>query len=223
MALPWLLEVLATGRLAGAALHTSQRVATIKRSTSGWQLAFTEGQPSQHFDAVIVTVPAPQLAALLPQFSLPISLQRIVYAPCWTLLWTPDTGVSAASLSHASERLVEIIREDLKPGDTGPARITAHAAADWSQQMLECDADRVRVALLTAAAECVGISAPAGFSSVHRWRYARVAQPLGSAQLSLAPGLHYASDGCIGNGVAGAVDSGLAAAQALLDYTRSAP
>jgi predicted NAD/FAD-dependent oxidoreductase len=71
--------------------------------------------------------------------------------------------------------------------------------------------------LRDAAAAAVGLAPETESLTAHRWRYARVRRAAAStACVTLAPGLFYASDGCIGDGVLAAVSSGVAAAEAIL-------
>ena len=67
-----------------------------------------------------------------------------------------------------------------------------------------------------AAAALLGIAPQAHYAVAHRWRFARVRQNIETPQVRLAPGVHYASDGCLGDGIEYAMTSGAAAAMALL-------
>ena len=203
----------------GLTLLQEQRVESIHRTVSGWQLRIA-GQPQPRaFDAVVVTVPQPQLQPLLPELPLPPLLDRIRYTPCWTLLWVPTAGELPGLLPYSPsghDSIAWIAREDSKPGRSGPARYVVHATAAWSLKMLEHSPEAVATALQTAAAAVLGIAPHAHFALAHRWRFARVHQSIGTPQVMLAPGLHYASDGCLGDSVEEAMTSGAAAAVALL-------
>lgn len=196
-----------------------QRVESIKRSSGRWQVDLVDEASPQTFDAVVVTVPQPQLQPLLPDLNLSADLDTIAYNPCWTLLWVPTSEMplslpSGYPMRHPS--IDWLAREDSKPGRVGPARYVAHATAPWSLEMLEQPADTVADMLKKDAADLLGISAGAHFAVSHRWRFAHVRQALGRPQRRLAAGLHYASDGCLGDGVEHAIASGCAAANALL-------
>ncbi|MES2683866.1 MAG: FAD-dependent oxidoreductase [Pseudomonadota bacterium] len=203
----------------GLTLLQEQRVEAIHRDASGWQLHIA-GQTQPHsFDAAVVTVPQPQLQPLLTDLALPPQLGRIAYAPCWTLLWVPTASELPELLPFSPpghDRIGWIAREDSKPGRSGPPRYVVHATAAWSLKMLEQSPEAVAAALQTAAAAVLGIAPQAHYAMAHRWRFARVHQSIGMPQLTLAPGLHYASDGCLGDSVEDAMTSGAAAAVALL-------
>ena len=203
----------------GLKLLQAQRVESIHREAAGWQLRLEGQAPPQSFDAVVITVPQPQLQPLLPALPLPPLLDRIRYNPCWTLLWVPTATALPDLLPFSPaghEYIGWIAREDAKPGRSGPPRYVVHASAAWSLSMLEQPPETVAAALQTAAAALLGIEPGAHFSAAHRWRFARVSQSIGVPQVMLAPGLHYASDGCLGDSVEDAMTSGAAAATALL-------
>ncbi len=201
-------------------VRCSHHVESIRPINQGFAL-YLQGDSQPHrFDAVIVTVPQPQLKALLPDLLLPRELTRIVYDPCWTLLWTPATASlpPATQIKVAGHASIDtVIREDLKPGRCGPPRYTVHALAAWSRALLEQPPEQMLPLLVAEAAQWLGIAPDAHYAAAHRWRYARMQACLDAAQLTLAPGLHYASDGCLGDGVESAHCSGRAAALALLD------
>ena len=200
-------------------VQSSQHVERISPASTGWQLLLRGGSVPLVFDAVVITVPQPQLQALLPEAAVPPALARIDYDPCWTLLWTPAAATLpplpyAVAIEHAV--LHTVIREDLKPGRSGPPRYVIHAQAGWSRQWLESPAEMVAGTLQTEVAAWLGIAPEAHHLAAHRWRYAQVRTALGAAQCTLATGLHYASDGCLGDGISGAIESGQAAARSLL-------
>lgn len=206
---------------AGLDMHLAQPVTAVRPDGAGWQVHWAGAQTPFHFDGVIITVPQPQLAALLPGLALPESLERIVYAPCWTLLWVPSaealpTGENFQPAAH--EAVAEVLREDSKPGRGGDVRYVVHATAAWSRAALEQTPETVAATLHLQAAALLGIVPGARCAVAHRWRYAEVHRSLQRPQLQLAPGLHYASDGCLGRTVEDAVTSGTTAANALLEH-----
>lgn len=208
----WLGEALAQDGLPDFAVHTSSRVTSVSPFAARWRLHFADGREPQDFDRVVVTVPAPQLAALLPETPLPATLQQIRYAPCWTLLWVPAHPPAETALLSPppGSPLAKLRRED--PGTDGTVRLTAHATAAWSRHWLDDEPEAVREALIDACVSQLGCGRDTHYAAVHRWLYARVEQALALPQLTLAHGLHYASDGCLGDGLEAAAASGNAAA-----------
>jgi len=206
---------------AGLDVRLAQPVTAVRPDDAGWQLQWAGAQTPFHVDGVIITVPQPQLAALLPGLALPEPLERIVYEPCWTLLWVPTADALPAGevfqpAAHAA--IAQILREDRKPGRGGDPRYVVHATSAWSREVLEQTPDAVAVALHAQAAALLGIAPGTRYAVAHRWRYAEVRDSLQRPQLRLAPGLHYASDGCLGGTVEDAVTSGTMAANALLEH-----
>lgn len=203
---------------AGLDLQASVRIEAIQREGSQW-LLYGDGAAPERFDRVLVTVPAPQLAALLPGLALPAELERIHYDPAWVLMAVPEPASLPAMpvlTPGARPELAALIREDLKPDAGGSPRLTVQASSAWSLEHLEAEPEWAAAQLSQAAAAQLGIPDRWQHRLAHRWRYARVRQAAGVAYLPLAPGLLYASDGCLGGGGAEAADSGFAAAQALV-------
>ena len=205
----------------GLDLHLSHPVTAVRPHGGRWRVQGRGGEAAQFFDGMIVTVPQPQLAALLPEMVLPPLLDQIVYDPCWTLLWVPAASPLPATAMMRPEghpAIAQVLREDLKPGREGSARYVVHANAEWSRAHLEQTPETVAEALQDAAAARLGIAPGAHFALAHRWRYAQVRQSLRRPQWRLAAGLHYASDGCLGRTVEDALTSGSMAAQSLLEH-----
>ncbi|WP_174292760.1 NAD(P)/FAD-dependent oxidoreductase, partial [Sphingomonas bacterium] len=129
------------------------------------------------FDAVVVAVPAEQVATLVADHDPEVAglAAATMSDPCWTVM-----AAFAAPVPIAADRLTEVgplasaIRNSAKPGRTGPEAWVLQADADWSRQHLEDQADDVEHALLDALAAEAGGALPAilGTDS-HRWRYAK--------------------------------------------------
>jgi len=93
-----------------------------------------------------------------------------------------------------------------------------HADAAWSEARLEWSQDAVALELFVASGEVLGRALPTpDYLAAHRWRYARVVQPLGRDCLwldELKVGL--AGDWCPGGDAEGAFLSGAALAREIL-------
>ncbi len=101
-----------------------------------------------------------------------------------------------------------------------------HAAAQWSREHLEADAQEAAQLMLHAFANAVGSRLPApAWLNAHRWRHAMVEQPLGLPCLldaDLAAGA--CGDWCIAPRVEAAFESGRAMAHSVLSMLgRSVP
>lgn len=123
----------------------------------------------------------------------------------WQLRFAETAGAADAPLAW-------IAREDLKPGRSGPPRLTVQAGARWSTTHLELPAETAALELQALAARQLGIGSSSLAATTHRWRYAFVSQPLGEPVLTLGRDLHYASDAGLGSRVTLAWQAGRAAA-----------
>jgi predicted NAD/FAD-dependent oxidoreductase len=154
-------------------------------------------------------------------------LAEVQVAPCWTLMLAYPL-VNQSGLSHLGpqwnaarsvhHRIAWLCRESSKPGRASVERWTVQASAEWSQEHLEDDEERVQAKLLKAFAELTGIRAEPGFAQVHRWRYAKTLHPLGQNHLwdpSLKLGV--CGDWLLGHRVEDAFVSGLGLSLAMLD------
>lgn len=218
-------------------VHRQAKVLRIERDALDarrWQLQVeqTEGAADEAavhagFDRVMLAIPAPQVTDLLRASGIAPKLQQAVakvrMAPCWTLMLAfPQAGSTAlgpswnaASSSH--HRIAWLARESSKPGRGPVERWTVQASADWSQEHLQDDPQRVSAKLLKGFAEITGIRAEPGATQVQRWLYAKTLTPLGKSHLwDKSLGLGLAGDWCLGQRVEDGFVSGLELALASL-------
>jgi predicted NAD/FAD-dependent oxidoreductase len=144
-----------------------------READGGWRIA------DERFDAVIVAVPAEQVAPLVAGHDdgLADLARSAVSAPCWTVMAAFDDRVPVEG-----DRLTDLgviasaVRNSAKPGRTGPEAWVLQATADWSHAHIENDPDLVMQTLLAAFADHIGTALPATIATgAHRWRYAKVA------------------------------------------------
>jgi len=195
-------------------VRTGCRVQRLDRAGNGWWLTPAAGAPGLGpFDAVVLTLPAPQTLALLPASDIvaPDALPAVRLAPCWALL--------------LGYRRVPPGLTGLEPGGaiaqvTGGRQGTwvAHADAGWSAARLEWRQDAVALELFVESSRVLGRDLPApDYLAAHRWRYARVVTPLGRECLWLDElNVGLAGDWCPGGDAEGAFLSGAALAGQLL-------
>jgi predicted NAD/FAD-dependent oxidoreductase len=161
-------------------LKTSMQatIQQLQHGPSGWQLRSAEqGWLEQHFDAVVLALPAPQavplLQDLLPQLAQLAS--TTVMRGCWALMLQFAAPVllpfDAAFVNAGPLRW--LARDNSKPGRPGGESWLLHATAEWSEAHLEHDHAEVSALLLRAFAELGGPDAESW--SLHRWRYADTA------------------------------------------------
>ena len=170
----------------GLDVRTSQRVEAVEKFGQQWLLAVQADTvpitaSAGPFDAVIVSAPADQAAALLhadPAFAQ--SAQRAKLQPCWSLLLafqdSLELGYDGAWVTGS--RLAWLARDASKPGRRPGEHWIAQASAAWSTEHLEDEPDRAKEKLLKAFHEATGSLIQPVYAAVHRWRYAQAAQPL---------------------------------------------
>lgn len=232
----WAAPLVQAGRV-----HLQARVARIERDAldpTRWQLqvesmdgsapdAASQPRVQAGFDRVMLAIPSAQAIDLLRVSALAPSLQKqlaaVRVAPCWTLMLAfPQAGSMplgpswhAARSSH--HRIAWLARESSKPGRGPVERWTVQASAEWSQEHLQDDSQRVTDKLLKGFAEITGIRATPGATQAHRWLYAKTVTPLGKSHLwDQSLGLGLAGDWCLGHRVEDGFVSGLELALASL-------
>lgn len=131
------------------------------------------------FDAIIIAVPAEQVAALIEPHdrALADTARSAVSSPCWTVMAAFDRPVPTDRGRWTNVGIIaSAVRNSAKPGRTGPEAWVLQADEDWSRDHLEEQPEAVERKLLATLTEQIGAD-PASIvaTSVHRWRYAKAA------------------------------------------------
>lgn len=200
----------------------SMTVTALTPTVGGWEVC--SDTHSWQATQVVLALPAPQAAALLPSAD-PSQAQiaQIPMQPCWALLFSmsaaPQLPFGGVFINEGALSWLAV--DSSKPGRAG-LHWVAHASAEWSQAHLSASAAEIAAQLeqeLIRLFHQWGQAAPSiSHSAAHRWLYAR-----GQCDQSPAPAVHQglalAGDWLMGGRVEGAYLSGQAAAQALLTHT----
>ena len=160
-------------------LHLSFTLTAIQKidqaTAPKWQLTSQEsGVYAETFDALILSIPSPQLTPFLAQ--IPTAWQSIIaaseYEPCWTIMAGYEAPLSLPFDARFMDDSVLswVACNHSKPGRTGPQTWTLHASAAYSREHLEDSPEAVTQACLQAFYE-VGATPP-DWVQAHRWRYA---------------------------------------------------
>jgi renalase len=206
----------------GLQLHCGVTVSAIERSAVGLALSASDGRRLGRFDAVVLTAPPPQTAALAAYAApaLAARIASVTMKPCWAAMVAFDSAYAAPFDAAFVNRgpLSWVARASSKPRRSAkPDRWVLHANDAWSAAHLEQGREEVSEALLRAffeAASC-GAAKPVWLSA-HRWRFAAADAALDDGCLVDAPGRVIAcGDWANGNRVEGALLSGRIAAQRL--------
>lgn len=159
-------------------------IASPRPAAGGWQLLTTAGHPVGEADWVVFAAPAPQSSQLLPQGSLRDAAASAIYAPTWTLMAGFDRDVPMPAdpvLSVPDGPIAQVIVQNRLPGRDPGGRLVAHARHDWSEARLELDRESVADELMDIARNSIADFPATAHLDAHRWRYARVVQPVGSS------------------------------------------
>lgn len=212
---------LARGLAAGLDLRQGVEVTSLRPVARGWRIG--TGPETLEAAQVIVTVPAPQIAALIgADHPLAGAVAPVRFDPCLTLM-AATLGPEApfVARSDAQDPLSWIAQDASKPGRAGGAAVTwvAQAGPDFSRAHLEDAPDAIAARMLPMLCDRLGLGADRVIHAVaHRWRFARVSQPLDQPFLAEAGGrLRLAGDWCLGARIEAAWTSGRAAADDLLE------
>jgi predicted NAD/FAD-dependent oxidoreductase len=202
------------------AIRCGCHVTAMTRLQGGWHLGEYGGHVIGPFDWVALTVPAPQVKLLAPMLSSRVASVRM--DPCWTLMvaFGEKLPVEFDTITFDDPVLARAVRESAKPGRAArPEAWTIYTTPAWARAQFEQPAGRVAQALLRRFGEAMGFGMAlprARYMTAHRWRFARVAAPLGEDYvLDPQQNLALAGDWCVGDDVDAARRSGAMLAVAL--------
>jgi renalase len=206
---------------AGLDVRQDAEVSGLRRSDVGWEMVV--GTAIHRFDRIVLTAPAPQVAALLGAghpFGAELSVVRL--DPCLTLMAAMDPAAPRPFVTRADDDdpLAWIANDATKPGRAGTACWVAQAGPAWSAAHLQQDAAALAALMLPMLCDRLGVAPGAvRYAAAHRWRYARVAVPLGRPFMRDASGtLHAGGDWCLEARVEAAWLSGDAIARDILEH-----
>ncbi len=161
-----------------AALQVVQwgvQITGIAREADRWWLS-SEGGTLGPFDAVMLAIPAEQAAGLLSLHD--FAMARIALMarsqPCWTSLFVFDAPLAKIPpVIRDASPVAWAVRNNAKPGRSGPEAWVVQANADWSGAHLEQSPHDVSPLLLLALAQVAGCTIPEPVAAMsHRWRFA---------------------------------------------------
>lgn len=205
---------------AGLDIRLDKQVTALRAVPGGWQIDIDATRiETRH---LVMTVPAPQAAALLGDgHPLHPQIANVVMAPCLTLMAAFPAEAPRPFRSHTSEDqpLAWIAQDSSKPGRSGTLTTwVAQASTEWSERHLEDTPEKIAGRMLPMLADAIGVAPGlALYAAAHRWRYARTIAPLGAPFLRSDDGtLHVGGDWCLGARVEAAWASGTAIADAII-------
>ena len=180
----------------------------------GWQIDIGETRiETRH---LVMTVPAPQAAALLGNgHPLHTQIAGVVMAP-----FPSEAPRPFRSRKAEYQSLAWIAQDSSKPGRRSTLTTwVAQASTEWSERHLEDTPAAIADRMLPMLADAIGVApGSALYAAAHRWRYARTIAPLATPfLLSDDETLHVGGDWCLGARVEAAWASGTAIADAIIE------
>lgn len=209
---------------AGLDVRYGTRVAALAREGDGWRLGGEDGAELGRFQAVVVSAPPAQTAALLEAVSPALATRAagVAMAPCWAVMAAFESSLElpfGGAFVRGRSPLSWVACDSSKPGRRADAETwVLHAAPGWSEAHLEDQPELVAAALLGAFGEALArrVDRP-GHLRAHRWRYALPLADIEERCLMDESGsIVVCGDWCGGPRIEGAVLSGLAAARVLV-------
>lgn len=219
---------LVRGQADGLAIETGCHIQAVHLQDRHWWLSDADGGRHGPFDTVLSTAPAPQTAALFDGLTPVAARARAArLAPCLAVMAAFDTRLPLPDIVHPADDpvLAWAARNSAKPGRTAePDQWVLHAGPDWSEALLDEPSAHSVAPLLDALARQADRPLPAPIHAVpHRWRYARVVEPVGAPCLfDPAQRLGAAGDWCLGPRVEQAFMSGQALAMMVMTALKRA-
>lgn len=216
------MSALAKALGAGLEVRQDALVTAVLPGGQGWTLRVGD---LDHLSArVVVTVPAPQVAGLLgADHPLVATLAPVRMDPCLTLMAATPAPAPFRSRRDPDDPLAWIAQDSGKPGRSDATTTwVAQAGLAFSVQHLDRQPAEIAALMLPLLCDRLGIAVDeVSHSAAHRWRYARVAAPLGQPFLRSPDGtLYLGGDWCLGARVEAAWTSGTAIADDLLERLR---
>ena len=221
------MSALGRAQARGLTLKTEQRVMSLERRGTQWQLVIDGGQTLDGFDVAVVAVPNAQALPLLsehaPQWA--AALEQSTMQPCWTVMFSTHEALTEFDAGSPSAGAIAWwARNSSKPGrKTTPGRHdwVLQASADWTAEHVNDDKSQVGLALMQAFGALLGCDVdPIEPPMAHRWLYARRTPgmaPLPEPCWSAALGLGVCGDGLNHSRVEQAYLSGLSLGQTILN------
>lgn len=200
----------------GLDIRQSVQVTRLQQDDGGWVVHLQNG--ALRAAHVVVTVPAPQVAALLGDgHPIVANLAPVRLAPCLTLMAAVNAPPPFITRQDKDDPLAWIAQDSSKPGRPQGAGTLWVAQADeaFSAAHLDHSAEHIAALMLPLLCDRLGVAPDrVSHAAAHSWRYARVTQALGQPFVRSADAtLYLGGDWCIGPRVEAAWTSGTAIAK----------
>jgi renalase len=215
----------------GLEIEREKRVEAISYANQIWNLTLESGEKNVMAKAIVMAIPAPQALALVEPLDLSSefleTLRSVTFDPCLTAIATyaPPSSPLPWTAYPTDPDIAWISLENTKSPESPYSVLVVQSTAAFANQHLEAeDLQPIGHHLLTRAANFIPPLGDPDLVQVHRWRYAFARQFLTKKYLSEASvPLVCAGDWCGGKQVESALQSGLAAAEAIANRLNHSP
>ncbi len=206
----------------GLNVRQSHEVTALVEGAAGWTVALKDKAPATGFDWVVVAIPAPQASDLTRAVAgIDFVETSRIYEPVLTAMLALPHGLQPSALLRAPHPdIAYAIRNDAKPGrPADAAQWVLHATAEWSATHLEWDRPDIGTALARSFLEALDLGSVSPlFSNGHRWRFARVQEPINAPHIvSLHNKIAVTGDYFRGANAEYAFENGVATAHTILN------
>lgn len=157
------------------AVNWGVQITGMARTDWQWWLS-SKGGARGPFDAAVLAIPAEQAAGLLSLHD--FAMARIALMarsqPCWTSLFVFESPLAGVPpVIRDANHIAWAVRNNAKPGRSGPEAWVVQANADWSGARLELTPHDISPQLQLALAQVAGCALPEPVAAMsHRWRFA---------------------------------------------------
>jgi hypothetical protein len=217
------MSAMAVDLAVGLCVRTATQITAVTHGAVGWTIATEANETVGPFETIVITLPAPQTAALLGSHHFGAVASTVKMTPCWTVMAAFESRVALlwdGAFVHDSP-LAWVARNSSKPGREREADCwVLQASPEWSADHLEAPADRVSKDLFEAFESVIaGPLPPQRYVAAHRWRYGQCSEP-DERRMLFDPGLGLAvcGDWLAGGRVEGAFLAGFRAADAIREH-----
>ena len=220
------MSAMAVDLAVGLRVRTGTQIVAIAQRSPGWTITTEANEAFGPFDTLVVTLPAPQSAALLGSHHFAAVASNVKMSACWTVMAALESRVEVPwdrAFVHDSP-LAWVARNSSKPGREQETDCwVLQANPEWSAAQLEASADKVAMDLLEVFASVVaGPLPPHHYLAAHRWRYGQCSEP-DDRRMLFDPETRLAvcGDWLAGGRVEGAFLAGVRAADAICKHQDS--
>ncbi len=159
-------------------VRLNTEIAALRRQGTRWTLLNGNGESVGEFDWLVLALPAPQAAALVPEEQAFVDRcadteMRACYAMMLGFAGDLPIKWQAAHVQAADISWMSV--NSSKPGRSDKPCMVVHSTNAWANANLETSIEDVRRHLLAELHRVSGMDPTAAdYVSVHRWRYANV-------------------------------------------------